>query len=246
MNCRILFGFYSNALIHPDRSHHVEFPILLPWFPVFLFWPKLEHLYCTPECNLHDVLLMKNLLSPAEVLKRAAWKENGLSKRIFHGISPTFNKWSINALNTQTTGSLHDLFLLLVWFRATTTTSALLYPQQQSIIVTCFDVALYCATENTFFLKVSFSFIEYIFPSLQGFVLNLLCLLVYFVNRITATFNSLHPKQHFSLKARATWVSRKQCHSDIFCPQRDSSYSTKIDVGSSSDLFDSQSPLLLA
>ena len=109
--------------------------------------------------------------------------------------------------------------------------------QRQSIVVSYFDVALYSATENTFFLKVYFSSVEYVFPFSQGFVLNLLCLLVYFLRRIIAPLNSSHPEQYFSLKARATWVSRKRYHSDLLCSQNYSTYSTIIDVGNSSDLF---------
>ena len=55
-------------------------------------------------------------------------------------------------------------------------------PQQESVIVTYFDVALYRATENTFFLKFYFPSIEYVFPSSQDFLLNFLCLLVYFLS----------------------------------------------------------------
>ena len=76
-------------------------------------------------------------------------------------------------------------------------------PQQQGIIVINFDVASYSATGNTF-PNVYFSSTEDVFPSSQDLIMNLVCLLVYFLSRIVSPFNSLHPEQDFSLKTRAT------------------------------------------
>ena len=117
---------------------------------------------------------------------------------------------------------LDHLKLSFYFFSAQRQRSALYFnPQQQSIIVTYFYVTSYeyGATENTFFAKVYFSSIEYVFPSSQDFVLNLLCSLVYFLSRTIVTFNSLYPEQHFPLKARATCISRKQYYSSLSCSQ---------------------------
>ena len=162
---------------------------------------------------------MKNWLSPAEMIKKtAAWEENDISKRTSHNVSPTFKKWLVNALDTRTSGSLNAFF----FYSGPTQQERpgpYFNPQQQSIIFTHFYVALYSVAENTFFLKIHFSSIEYVFPFSQDFVFNLLYLLVYFVSQITAIFNLLHPQQHFSFKTRATRVSRKRYHSNLFCSQ---------------------------
>ena len=57
-------------------------------------------------------------------------------------------------------------------------------PQQQKILVTYLNVALYSAMENTFFLSVSIFFIEHFSLSSQDVVLNLLFLPVCFLSRI--------------------------------------------------------------
>ena len=128
---------------------------------------------------------------PAEMLKKQQHEKTTILVLDHHNTFYTIFR-AVHALNTQITKSLHTLS----FYRGSVQQqqpALCFYPQHQSIIVTYLDAALYSATENTFLLKVYFSSIEYVFPSMQHFVHNLLCLLVSFL------VEQLSPSTHFIL-----------------------------------------------